>query len=63
MSLLGVFPLAIATCATRVWSGGQAIAPDVVDVSDLRPRCVCGTFAEYCLPEFCPGAIDNTAEL
>jgi hypothetical protein len=63
MSLLGAFPLALAACPSRVWHGGPAIAPTVVDVSDQRPRCACGTFVEYCLPQFCPGAIDNTVEL
>jgi len=63
ISLQGSFPLALAACSTRVWDGGPAIAPGLIDVSDLRARCACGAFAEYCLPQFCPGAIDNTVEL
>ncbi len=59
----GGFPLGLPSERVRVWHGGKAVAPVLIDVSDLRARCVCGIFSEYCSPQFCPGTIDSTSEL
>lgn len=63
ISLHGSLPLGLPSQTMRVWHGGKVIAPVVVDVNGLRARCACGAFSEYCLPQFCPGAIDSTYEL